>query len=433
VDHVIGRGIGSPIEAATNFDLRENPFVTFRRLFTAYDVALAGGMSDSDYCLTVRNLDAEIAKLGDSGFVVTPLEQQRALAEALGGQATLWVKDETENVSGSHKARHLMGIQVYLDTLDAIEPGDGLPERRLAIASCGNAALAAAFIARAANRQLDVYVPPEVDPNVESQLLALDATLHRCIRQKGEEGDPCYLRFKEALSAGALPYGCQGSDNGLTIEGGETLSYELACQLAQENAELDRLLIQVGGGALASATIQGLRRAKELGVLKRLPQIHTVQTAGASPMHRAYDRFVERIGSLGLAGFEHCNADGKAQKLKALSLAGSLDAELEYAAHHRNEFMWPWEDEPHSLAHGILDDETYDWLQLLEGMLMTGGYPLTVDEELIVKANRLAREHTNVNVDPTGSSGLAGLVRLYQTKAIAEGETIGLIFSGVLR
>ena len=27
-----------------------------------------------------------------------------------------------------------------------------------------------------------------------------------------------------------------------------------------------------------------------------------------------------------------------------------------------DECMWPWEDEPHSAADGILDDETYDWL-----------------------------------------------------------------------
>ena len=61
---------------------------------------------------------------------------------------------------------------------------------------------------------------------------------------------------------------------------------------------------------------------------------------------------------------------------------------LAYAAHHRSEFMWPWEHEPHSIAHGILDDETYDWLAVVEGMLATGGGPLVVGEETLAAGAR---------------------------------------------
>ena len=42
---------------------------------------------------------------------------------------------------------------------------------------------------------------------------------------------------------------------------------------------------------------------------------------------------------------------------------------LAWAARHRSAFMWPWETEPHSVADGILDDETYDWLAVVRGML----------------------------------------------------------------
>ena len=48
----------------------------------------------------------------------------------------LWVKDETTNVSGSHKGRHLFGVAVR----EALAPSGEGP---WAIASCGNAALAA--------------------------------------------------------------------------------------------------------------------------------------------------------------------------------------------------------------------------------------------------------------------------------------------------
>jgi len=39
----------------------------------------------------------------------------------------------------------------------------------------------------------------------------------------------------------------------------------------------------------------------------------------------------------------------------------SETAVLERATKHRSEFMRPWETMPQSVAHGILDDETYDW------------------------------------------------------------------------
>ena len=65
-----------------------------------------------------------------------------------------------------------------------------------------------------------------------------------------------------------------------------------------------------------------------------------------------------------------------------------IQDELHYAATHRSEFMWPWEEEPISIATGILDDETYDWLAVVEGMLLTGGVPLVVDEQTLGESTR---------------------------------------------
>ncbi len=95
--------------------------------------------------------------------------------------------------------------------------------------------------------------------------------------------------------------------------------------------------------------------------------------------------------------------------------------------------MWPWEKEPHSIAHGILDDETYDWLAVVEGMLSTGGAPVVASEELLAHANRLALETTGIDVDPTGSAGLAGLVALREAGAIDGDERVAVLFTGVNR
>ena len=95
--------------------------------------------------------------------------------------------------------------------------------------------------------------------------------------------------------------------------------------------------------------------------------------------------------------------------------------------------MWPWEEEPHSIAHGILDDETYDWLAVVKGMLESGGHPIVVDEAGLAEAHALAQAATGINVDPTGAAGLAGLLHLHRQGQIAPNERVAAIFSGAER
>ena len=47
--------------------------------------------------------------------------------------------------------------------------------------------------------------------------------------------------------------------------------------------------------------------------------------------------------------------------------AACWQAALAHAVRHRHDVMRPWESEPHSIAHGILDDETYDWCEIVRG------------------------------------------------------------------
>ena len=95
--------------------------------------------------------------------------------------------------------------------------------------------------------------------------------------------------------------------------------------------------------------------------------------------------------------------------------------------------MWPWETTPHSIAHGILDDETYDWLAVTEGMLATGGLALVVSEAILAEAHRLSREHTGIRAEPTGTAGLAGLIQMQRAGLIGPGESSAVLFTGVER
>ncbi|MBI5711222.1 MAG: PLP-dependent lyase/thiolase [Candidatus Eisenbacteria bacterium] len=286
LDHIVARRLDA---ARATFPCAGavNPFVRFRTLLHSYHAARAGGMSDADFVALVEELDRAVAEVDSRGFVATPFARSGALGESLGfaSGGGVWVKDETGNVSGSHKARHLFGIALVLEVMErtGLASRAEHDRRGLAIASCGNAALAAAVVARAARRPLEVFIPPDADPKVVKRLQSLDAHIAVCPRAPGEKGDPCYHAFRRALEAGALPFCCQGSDNGLTIEGGETLAWEIAAALADDGLTLDRLFVQVGGGALASACAQGLREAVSLGALAKLPQLHAVQTFGAFP------------------------------------------------------------------------------------------------------------------------------------------------------
>lgn len=423
IDHVLRREF-DPAGLAFPLDGEPEPFVRYRELFRAYHLARRAGWTDERYVALVRGLDDAVVGVDGRGFRETPFEPAPELGERLGlvDGGTVWVKDETGNVSGSHKARHLMGI--ILELLVAEQTG-GLPAGagRLAIASCGNAALAAAVVARAAGRPLDVFVPTWADPAVVARLEALGAEVVACPRRPGVAGDPTYHALQSALDRGAVPFTCQGSENGLAIEGGQTLGWEMASRLGREAeagepgtpgggrpARLDAVVVQVGGGALASAVAAGLAEARALGALAAEPRLYAVQAEGCAPLARAWDRLRERsvVGAPG-------------------------PSDLQGAARRRSEYMWPWESEPRSAAHGILDDETYDWLAVVEAMARTGGRPVVVDEATIEEANALGRSTTGIDADHTGTAGLAGLLALRRSGDVRPDETAAVLFTGVRR
>ena len=161
-------------------------------------------------------------------------------------------------------------------------------------------------------------------------------------------------------------------------------------------ADVGALYVQVGGGAFASALAQGFGMAVASGLIRRAPTLIAVQTVGCAPLARAW----RRLEGVGLA----------------------------QAAGEKSRFMWPWESVPTSLAHGILDDETYDWLEVVKAMRDTGGEVLVADEAAVARAFRLAGEKTAIAVSATGSAGLAGaLVGPCAERAVAA------VFSGVER
>ncbi|MCF7790457.1 MAG: pyridoxal-phosphate dependent enzyme [Victivallales bacterium] len=428
-----------------------NPFIYFKDHFLSYHTAR---LYNVDFGEIINNIQKRLSATVKKEFSFTPVSIHNNISTL----KNLIIKNETVNVSGSHKSRHLMGNILYLEVLRKAGILNYKPN--LSVYSCGNAAIAAAIIANAAEYNLDVFIPPNLDHEVTDILIENNANIHECPRIKYEEGDPCYLRFMESIKKGAVPFSCSGPDNWANIEGGKTLMLEMIHQLTGFGKELDSVTIQVGGGALASSAVQALDELFKLKFISKLPEIYTVQTNSCFPLPRAYFLLAKKIASEnGLKcslKFEKKTdkAEAAEENNKILKYSeASLDEVLnisnfikknfnrrsvqkvleEAAVNKRSSFIWEWETEPESIAHGILDDVTYDWYKLVKGMFKTGGIPVIVNENDLIYANVEGKKLTGIKADPTGTSGFAGLRKLLSLNPVSEDSNAGVIFTGIER
>lgn len=352
-----------------------NPIVRYGPRLAWWAFARANGMTAK----ACEALTLEIA--GD--FAITPFERSSDLSDALG--VDLWVKDETSNVAGSHKARHLISILLHLRAAEALGFVKDRPP--LAIASCGNAALAAATLAERVDWPIDVFVPTWMDEAFGVRLDELGARIHVSERRAGDaEGDPAMLRFREAREAGAVPFTVQGPENAYCLDSGRTTGWEMIDTLHAGGNELDRAMIQVGGGAFAACVGTALGRRIRLD---------TVQAEGCAPLAATW----ERLGHLA------------------------------HPERYWSQMMRPWPN-PHSIADGILDDETYDWISVTDAMVRSGGLPIVATERDIVRAHEHAVA-AGFHVSPTGSAGLAGVLTVRDELELT--DRVAVVMSGVAR
>ncbi len=366
---------------------QSNPFLAFRSYLAWDGFVAAHGLAVAARDAMVGELDSLVASVAGTGFVATPLERADELSNALGFGADggVWVKDETRNVAGSHKARHLFTILVHLRAAEEMGLAQWSQRPPLAIASCGNAALAAATLAAAVSWPIQVFVPPSANLHVTKRLAELGAMVVECPRLPSDPaGDPCVHRFREAVAAGAIPFSVQGTENAWCLDGGRTLGWEMS------ETGWDRVFVQVGGGAFAASVAEGLRMGGDK------PKLHAVQTEACAPLARAWHR------------------------------SRSLNP-----TEHWSECMWPWEHVGESAADGILDDETYDWLPVVEAMAASGGSPVVVTEAHVLEANELGCRTTGIDASHTGTAGLAGLLAIRDH--VSPDEQVAVIFSGIRR
>ena len=406
--HVLQVVSAGPLEPAID---DPNPFIAYDGRLAWAAFANAHGMDREARASLVRELDDQIAVIAGTGFVRTPMARADALSDALGFTASggIWVKDETGNVAGSQKARHLVTILLQLraaEELDLAAWGRRADRPPLAISSCGNAAIAASTLAASVGWPIRVFVPPWASVTVLAMLQRLGADVQVCPRLDTDPpGDPCIHRFREAVAAGAIPFGVQGPENALCLDGGRTLGWELLDAGADAGTAFDDVFddvfVQVGGGAFAACMGRALIDVADQGGLA--PRLRAVQAEGCAPLAGAWRR--------------------------ALALTGGAGT----AAQHWDDCMRVWgsdgEAEPASLADGILDDETYDWIGIVQALVATDGDVVVASEAQVVEAHQLLRDTTGIDATATGTAGLAGVLA-----ARSGGDArVAVVASGVTR
>lgn len=211
-------------------------------------------------------------KIIDIGAGFTRLIEAKRLAEALGIKK-LWIKDDTENPTGSFKDR---------PATVAVSKAQELGYKAVGCASTGNLAGATAAHAAKAGVPCYVFVPASIESSKILQasiygadIVAVNGTYDEANRLAAQAAD----EYDWALvNINVRTY---------YVEGSKTLAFETLEQLGWRAP--DNIVIPMGSGALLCAVSRGLKQFHQLGLIDSLnTKIVGAQPQGCSPISTAF-------------------------------------------------------------------------------------------------------------------------------------------------
>ncbi|MFW9985024.1 MAG: threonine synthase [Candidatus Odinarchaeota archaeon] len=293
-----------------------------------------------------------IVSLGEGG---TPLVKSQRLAEVLGVR-DLYIKDETRNPTWSFKDRPMtVGVS------KAKEQG----ATTLASASSGNAAAALAAYCARAGFTCFCFVPDIAPMGKIAQLLLYGAKVVR-LRGLHKGDDPTVKLLREACSTyGWTPCPSFGPFNPYQAEGPKTLAYEIIEQLEWQVPDV--AYVQVGAGGLLGGQWRGFSDFMNLGFVEKQPRMVAVQASGCAPLVHAFETNRDVFDIIPCAS-------------------------------------------PHSVAEGLCDPFPWDGDLALLAVRESKGTAIAVDDDRILHAQKLLAKYEGIFAEPSGVTGLAGLI-----------------------
>lgn len=212
--------------------------------------------------------------LGEGGTALIP---SRRVAQWLGLEGPIWLKDESRNPTWSHKDR-----LNYCIVSTALASG----ARGIAVASTGNHGASAAAYARRAGLRCVVISTPDAQRAFEHFQTALGSVFLLVPR---EERWPVLNRIVDEtgfMPASNLTRFHTGNPFG--PEGYKTIAYEIFNQLGGRVP--GTVVLPTGYGELLFGVSKGFRELKELGLADAVPKLLSAEPAVRAPLAHAMMR-----------------------------------------------------------------------------------------------------------------------------------------------
>jgi threonine synthase len=310
--------------------------------------------------------DKNIVSLGE-GF--TPLLKTANLAKKT-GIITLYIKDESNNPTGSFKAR---GLSM------AISKAKELGIRACVIPTAGNAGGAMSAYCAKAGMAAHVYMPEETPALFKQECMLFGAHLTLV---KGSIYDCGQLVRTQAAIEGW--FDVSTTKEPYRIEGKKTLGYEIAEQL---NWKLpDVIIYPTGGGTGLIGMWKAFEEMEQLGWIgAERPRMIAVQSANCAPVVKAF----------------HEQSDSTQ--------------------------LYP---DSFTVANGLRVPKPFADKLILKVIRESNGTALAIQDEQIIKAVKEIAREEGLLVSPEGGAIYQALKELIQTNVIHPEERVVLVNTG---
>ena len=300
---------------------------------------------------------------------LTPLLRADRLAERLGLDAEIWIKNDAANPTHSFKDR-VVAV--------AVAKAKELGFETVACASTGNLANAVAAHAAAAGLDSYVFVPANLE---EQKLLATGVYGTNLVGVDGNYDDVNRLCTQLAetrpwafVNVNLRPYYAEGS---------KTLAYETVEQLGWELP--DRVVSPIASGSLFTKLGRGFQEWIDLGLVSgEQPTFNGAQAEGCSPVATAFAE-----------GWEVCKPQRPETIAKSLAIGDPADG-------------------PYAVEHAR----------------RTGGGVDSVSDQEIREGIKLLAETTGIFTETAGGVTVGVLRKLAERGEIGEGERVVVYITG---